>query len=152
MINQFQCHRIKTKRFSFPEVYLFRRLSLQKKISEQIAPLPLKPKQIFFSGSFIWKLKAIEFQNTMDLHHDQRIWGKYALFALLLDIRLFLTITNLSTIQNDLHHWNGMTETIISCKASYEVYLAWVPFHSSHSVYLDLKKILPWVYLLVEFI
>ena len=30
----------------------------------------------WFSGSIIWKLKAPLFQNTMELYHDQRIWGR----------------------------------------------------------------------------
>ena len=69
--------------------------------------------------SFIWKLKAKWFQNTLDLHYDKRIWGrndfanldnavllpqKIALFDPLLDIKPFLTMKNLITVSNDLHH------------------------------------------------
>ena len=65
------------------------------------------PKTKKMGVSFIWKLKAKKFQNTLDLHYDQKIWGrndfanldsavllpkKNALFALLWNIRPFLTI------------------------------------------------------------
>ena len=57
--------------------------------------------------SFIWKLKAERFQNTLDLHYYQRISGrndfpnldkavllppKNELFAPLLDVKPFLTM------------------------------------------------------------
>ena len=76
----------------------------------QSGPLHPKQQKYFFSGGVMWKLKAAAFQNTLELYHDQRIWGrnncvnldnavllppKNALFALLLDIKLFLTMKNL---------------------------------------------------------
>ena len=77
--------------------------------------------------SFIWKLKAAEFQNTLELYHDQIIWGrnycvnldnavlmppKNVLFSLFIDVKPFLPWKKKSTIPNDLHHWKGMTETM----------------------------------------
>jgi hypothetical protein len=62
---------------------------------------------------------AKQFQNTLDLHYDQRIWGrndfanldnavllpqKNALFAPLLDTKPFLTMKNQNTVSNDVHH------------------------------------------------
>ena len=76
----------------------------------QSGPLHPKQQKYFFSGGVMWKLKAAAFQNTLELYHDQRIWGrnnyvnldnavllppKNALFSLLLDIKLFLTMKNL---------------------------------------------------------
>ena len=37
---------------------------------------------------------------------------KNALFALLLDINPFLTMKKKNIVSNDLHFWNGMTETV----------------------------------------
>ena len=63
--------------------------------------------------SFIWKLKAKWFQNTLDLHYDKRIWErnyfakldnavllppKSALFDPLLDIKPFLTMKKIKSL------------------------------------------------------
>ena len=100
------------KRFSktlnkvtFPKKYLFRKMSLHKLFQSKLLICTQNQKKIWVS--FIWKLRAKHFQNTLDSHYDQRIWvrndfanldnavylpPKNALFATLLDIHSFLTM------------------------------------------------------------
>ena len=106
---------LKTGNSVITNIFLFPKFNFYENFTTQLffgqsAPLHPKQKLIFFSGSVMWKLKAAAFQNTLELYHDQRIWGrnnyvnldnavllppKNALFSLLLDIKLFLTMKNL---------------------------------------------------------
>ena len=91
--------------FSTKKTTFFRKMSLHKLFQSKL--LIYTQNQTKKMGvSFIWKLKA-QFQNTLDLHYDQRIWGKNdfanfvnavflppknVLFAPLLNIKTFLTM------------------------------------------------------------
>ena len=91
----------------FQKKYLFRKMSLHKLFQSKLLICTQNQNQQKCVVSFIWKLKAKRFQNTLDLHYYQRIWGrndfpnldkavllppKNALFAPLLDIKPFLTM------------------------------------------------------------
>ena len=52
---------------------IFKEKFTEQSFSEQVANLHQKTIKIFFVDSFIQKLKAKGFQNTMDLHYEKRI-------------------------------------------------------------------------------
>ena len=94
-----------TNKVTFPKKYLFRKMSLHKLFQSKLLIRTQNKKPKKMGVSFIWKLKAKQFQNTLDLYYYQRIWRrndfanldnavllppKNALFAPLLGIKPFL--------------------------------------------------------------
>ena len=88
-------------------------MSLHKLFQSKLLICTQNQKRKKRGVSFIWKLKAKRFQTTLDLHYDQRIWGrndfasldnavllpkKNALFDPLLDIKPFLTMKKIKTL------------------------------------------------------
>ena len=110
LFKKYQPDWIMTGTVLFPKKYNFMKIWLHNFFLDKVVRCTQNNKNIFFSGGVMWKLKAAAFQNTLELYHDQRIWGrnnyvnldnavllhpKNALFSLLLDIKLFLTMKNL---------------------------------------------------------
>ena len=109
LFNNFHPIWIMTNKVTFPKKNTFLGKYHCQTFSKHIANFHPKLKKNI-GVSFIWKLKAKRFQNTLDLHYNQRIWGrndfsnldnavylppKNALFAPLLDIKPFLTMTKI---------------------------------------------------------
>ena len=109
LFKKYQPYWIMTDIVTFPKKYIFMKIWLHNFFLDKVLLCTQNKNKYFFSGSVMWKLKAAAFQNTLELYHDQRIWGrnncvnldnavllppKNALFALLLDIKLFLTMKN----------------------------------------------------------
>ena len=64
-----------TNRVSLKKYPFFRKISLHKLFQSKM--LICNQNHFFWGGgSFIWKPKAKGFQSTLDLYHDQRIWGR----------------------------------------------------------------------------
>ena len=57
-------------------MYHFRKSSMHKLYQSKLLICTKKTNKCFFGGSFNWNLKAKRFQNTLDLHYDQRIRGR----------------------------------------------------------------------------
>ena len=53
-----------------------RKISLHKLFQSKLKVGTQNPPKKNYFDSFVPKLKAKGFQNTLDLHHDQRIWGR----------------------------------------------------------------------------
>ena len=78
LFKKYQPYWFMTDIVTFPKKYIFMKIWLHNFFLESA---PLHPKQqqknkYFFSGSVMGKLKAAAFQKTLELYHDQRIWGK----------------------------------------------------------------------------
>ena len=118
LIKKYHPHWIMTNIVTFPKKYIFMKILLHNLFLDKVLLCTQNKNKYFFSGSVIWKLKAAAFQNTLELYHDQRIWGrnycvnldnavllppKNAIFALFLDIKPFFTM------KKEKHHSKWLT-------------------------------------------
>ena len=108
---KYQPYWIMTGTVLFPKKYNFMKIWLHNFFLDKVVRCTQNNKKYFFSGGVMWKLKVAAFQNTLELYHDQRIWGrnycvnldnavllppKNAIFALFLKIKPFFIMKKLN--------------------------------------------------------
>ena len=136
---------------SCPKKYLFKKISLDKHFFWTNFSLSPQTKKKSFLGSYIWKLKAAAFQNTLELYNDQIIWGRNycvnidnavllppinALLAQFLDIKTLFAMKKENNHSKWLtpwerYDWDNFFSLVFGCQ--YKLFLALDFFqHSCH--------------------
>ena len=117
LLKKYHHHWIMTNIVTFPKKYFLWKFNYTTFFG-QSAPLHPKQKLSFCFGSVILKLKAAAFQNTLELYHDQIIWGRnYCVNldnAVLLPPQnvlcsLFLDVKPFFTMEKEKHHSRWLT-------------------------------------------
>ena len=75
LFKKYQPYWFMTDIVTFPTKYFFMKIWLQNLFLDKVL-LCIQKEKRKKSGSVMGKLKAAAFQKTLELYHDQRIWGR----------------------------------------------------------------------------